>query len=247
MTARVAQLWRYPIKSVSAEKLSEVTLTPDQPFPGDRRYGIAHEANRIQPGDTWARKLNFVRGVAGPSLMAVTSRTEGKLTILSHPHRPDLTVDLETPEGQSRLIDWVRPLWPDGRPAADKVVSLAEALTDNPKPWISILSLDSLRELGAHMQMDLDTRRFRGNIWIDDLPAWGEFDLIGREISIGETRLRVDERITRCRATCADPATGLENGETLDALQDNYGHQDFGIFATVITGGTIQPGDAVTA
>ena len=247
MTARVAELWRYPIKSVSAERLNDVAVTSDRPVPGDRQYAIAHEAHRLQPGDDWAKKLNFVRGVAAPSLMAVTSRTEGERTILSHPQRPDLSVALETPEGQHSLIEWVRPLWPEGRPAAAKVISLAKPLTDNPEPWISILSLESLRDLSAHMQMDLDTRRFRGNIWVEGLPAWDEFGLIGRVIRIGEATLRVDARITRCRATCADPATGLENGETLDALETNYGHKDFGISATVVGGGTIRIGDEVVS
>jgi hypothetical protein len=224
-----------------------VTLTPDLPLPGDSEWALAHDAAKIEPGETWFRKMNFLRGVAGPELMAITS-TQGANTItLHHPRAGEITFDPATPEGEARLLAWIAPLWPENRPKPHRLIRTGQAMTDNPTPWISILSLESLRHLQGQMGIDLDVRRFRGNLWIDGLPAWSEFDLIGRDIQIGETRLRVDERIERCRATCVDPATGQESGEVLDALDTHYGHRDFGIFATVLTGGTIQPGDRISA
>ena len=35
------------------------------------------------------------------------------------------------------------------------------------------------------------------------------------------------------------------DADTLGALQATYGHQDFGVYARVITGGTIAVGDTV--
>jgi len=247
MSARLAQIWRYPIKAIGAEHLSEVTLTPDQPLPGDRAWALAHDAAKLEPGVTWFRKMNFLRGVAGPELMAITATCDAQTITLRHPTAGEITVDPATSEGEARLLAWIAPLWPDSRPQPARLIHTGQAMTDNNAPWISILSLDSLRHLQGQMGIDLDVRRFRGNLWIDDLPAWSEFDLIGREIQVGETRLRVDERIERCRATCVDPATGQESGEVLDALETHYGHRDFGVFATVLDGGTIQPGDRISA
>jgi uncharacterized protein len=247
MTAQLAQIWRHPIKAIGAERLDEVSLTAGQVLPGDRAYALAHGAAKLGTGETWFRKMNFLRGVAGPELMAITAVTEGGRITLTHPRAGTLSIDPETPEGKVALLNWITPLWPDSRPAPAELITTGRAMTDNPDPWVSVLNLNSLRDLEARMGITLDVRRFRGNLWLDGLPAWSEFDLVGREMSIGAVRLRVDERIERCRATCVDPATGADHGETLDALETAFGHRDFGIFATVMTDGKVRVGDEVTA
>ena len=56
--------------------------------------------------------------------------------------------------------------------------------------------------------------------------------------------LRVTERIGRCKATMANPETGLRDADTLAAL-GTWGHQDFGVYAEVVEVGPIAVGDAV--
>jgi uncharacterized protein YcbX len=87
--------------------------------------------------------------------------------------------------------------------------------------------------------------RFRGNIWLDGLAPWEEFDLLGREITIGEARFTVRERITRCRATCTDPETGRIDVNTLDLLESGWDHTDFGVYAEVTQSGAVALGDPV--
>ncbi len=55
--------------------------------------------------------------------------------------------------------------------------------------------------------------------------------------------LNIRERITRCMATTCEPATGKSNADTLGALERNFGHQDFGLYAVVTEPGTITTGD----
>ena len=116
-------------------------------------------------------------------------------------------------------------------------------MTDSDFPSVSILSLASLRDFSDKMNRDLSIDRWRGNLWIDGAAPFAEFGWIGREIEIGEAVLRIEERITRCRATMADPETGQIDADTLTGLQDGYGHQDFGVYATVISGGMLAQGD----
>jgi uncharacterized protein YcbX len=87
--------------------------------------------------------------------------------------------------------------------------------------------------------------RFRGNLWLDGFEPWQEFDLVGRDLRIGGAILRVRERITRCKATTVDPSTGVSDADTLGALQAGWGHQDFGVYAEVVTGGAVAVGDPV--
>jgi uncharacterized protein YcbX len=245
--SRLAYIVRHPIKSVGYEEIESASLTQGRALPFDRHWAIAHEAASFgaQPTE-WASKRNFVRGVAGHGLMAVRAKTDTQAGIvtLSHPRAKSLTVD---PTAQSRqLIDWVRPLWPENRPAPAHVVHLPDQpFGDMPDPFLSLLSLSSLRALGHRTGQDLSIHRFRGNLWADHWPPFHEFDLIGKTIRIGGAELRIVERITRCLATTVNPKTGRSDVDTLAALDKAYDHQDFGVYALVTKSGPIAINDDI--
>ncbi|AHM03986.1 MOSC domain protein [Roseibacterium elongatum DSM 19469] len=243
MQARLAHIWRHPIKGIGAEPLERVGLTPGRPLPLDRAWAVLEDGGEAGPG--WRSCRNFLRGAKGPSLMAVTARVAGDTIHLSHPDRPDLSVT--PPEGATALFDWLRPIYPaDRRPPAALVQSPPEGMSDAPFASVSVLNLSSLRALSQKVGQPLDPRRFRGNLWLDGLAPWEEFDLIGKTLAIGHARMEIVEAIGRCRATEANPDTGRRDAPTLQALEEGWGHTEFGVYATVQTGGEIALGDAAT-
>jgi uncharacterized protein YcbX len=240
---RLDQIWRHPIKGIGAEPLQAVDLSVDRPLPLDRAWAVLEQG--AEAGEGWRACRNFLRGAKGPSLMAITARVDGAQIHLSHPDRPDLT--LTPSEGpQPALFDWLASIYPaERRPAASMVKSPPEGMSDIPFPSIAVLNLASLRALSQKLGQDLDPRRFRGNLWLDGMALWEEFDLVGKTLRIGTARLEVVEPITRCRATEANPKTGKRDATTLKALEDGWGHTDFGVYARVTTGGPIAVGDEV--
>ncbi len=243
MTWTLDQIWRYPIKGIGAELLDQVALSEGLPLPLDRAWAVLEDGGDASEG--WRSCRNFLRGAKGPSLMAVMARTDGGLVHLSHPERPDIAID--PAQDQAALFDWLQPIYPAERKApAALVQSPPEGMSDAPFASISILNPSSLRALGQKIGQTLDVRRFRGNLIVDGLAPWEEFDLVGKTLAIGDARLEVVERITRCRATEANPETGKRDANTLRALEDGWGHQDFGIYAMVRTGGPIAKGDTVS-
>lgn len=248
--ATLAHLCRHPIKSIGFEEIGSATLSPGRGLPFDRLWAVTH-GNTAPPAREggWAPKSQFVRGVAAPGLMAVTARLDeqGSRIELAHPEAGRLWVRPDDDTDATRLIEWLRPLWPAAKGAPDGIRRAAEGegLFDTPQPYVSVLNLASLRALGASLGRELSIHRWRGNLWIDGLAPWAEFDLIGREMQIGEAVLRVDERITRCDATKANPETGLSDADTLSALEAGWGHRDLGVYCTVLHGGTVRPGDTV--
>ena len=245
----LSRIVRHPIKSVGHEELDSATLSPGRALPWDRAWAIKTAGAPFDGAPAgWVPKQAFVRGVAAGSLQAIRADFDdgsGRVTLF-HPDLMPFTGIL--PDCGPALIDWLRPLWPDTRPAPQALVARSDggALTDVPDPWVAILSTTSNRILGARMGMDLSIHRWRGNLWLDGLAPWEEFDLVGRDIRIGPATLRVEARITRCAATTFDPATGHQRGDTLAALESGWDHTDFGVYARVIRGGQIAPGDKVS-
>jgi uncharacterized protein YcbX len=116
-------------------------------------------------------------------------------------------------------------------------------MSDAPFASVSILNEASLRALSQKIGQDLDPRRFRGNLWLDGLAPWEEFDLVGKRLRIGAAEVDVVEPIGRCRATEANPVTGRRDAPTLAALEDGWGHTRFGVYAMVRKGGLVAVGD----
>lgn len=245
---RLAHIVRHPIKSIGHQEIERAALSKGRPLAFDRLWAIATEAAGFSSDlIEWQPKMRFLRGAAEGRLQAITAEFDdatGQM-ILSHPSCAPFSGTI--PRDADALIQWLQPLWPTSRPAASHLVSRQDggALADVPDPYISILSTLSNRILGKRMGMDLSIHRWRGNLWLDGLAPWEEFDLIGRELQIGAARLRVEQRITRCVATTFDPASGRQTGDTLAALDAGWGHQDFGVYARVVTSGEITVNDEV--
>lgn len=249
MTARLALICRHPLKGHGREELASVRLLAGRAMPWDRVWAVAHEAARLDPGGGWSPCASFARGAKAPGLMALESALDeatGELT-LRHPAQGEFRFALGDEAGMAQAVDWLRPLNPPDRAAPVRMVTATQALTDSPWPSVSILSLTALTVLSQRMGMALSPHRFRGNLWVSGWAPWAEFDLVGQEISIGPVRLRVRERITRCRATTVNPATGRVEGDTLAALEAGWGHMDFGVYAEVLTDGQVALGDEVQA
>jgi len=245
MTGRLAHIARHPIKSHGREDMASVILTAGQGVPFDRHWAVAHDAARLVPG--WNECVNFARGAKAPELMAISAELdEATATItLMHPAKPNLVFRPDDGADLARFLDWVRPLNPPDRAQPVQIVTADRAMTDTDFPSISIIALASNAALSTVLQQDLSPLRWRGNLWLDGLEPWAEFDWIGKTLHIGTAVFEVAERITRCRATMANPQTGVIDADTLGALNASYGHQDFGVYARVIQGGMISVDDKV--
>lgn len=247
MTGTLAHIFRHPIKAHGREELASVVLSAGAALPWDRHWAVAHDLSKFDPSaPAWTPCPNFQRGARTPAVMAIAARLDegtGRMH-LTHPDLPPLDFDPET-EG-ARLIDWLAPISPVERfrPVA-LVRAPGVAMTDSDYPTVSIKNLASNAALGAYMGQDLSIHRWRGNLWLDGLAPWVEFDWIGRQLRIGDTLLEVRERVGRCKATTANPATGIVDADTLKGLRETVGAQDFGVFAVVVKGGEIAPGAKV--
>ena len=247
MTVTLAHIFRHPIKAHGREELASVVLSAGAGLPWDRHWAVAHDLSKFDAAaPSWMPCANFQRGARTAAVMAIASRFDdatGEME-LSHPDLPALRFHPDT-EG-ARLVEWLAPISPEERL---RPVALVRApgcgMTDTDYPSVSIKNLASNADLGRHMGRDLSIHRWRGNLWLDGLAPWAEFDWIDKRLRVGDTLLDVRERVGRCKATTANPETGRVDADTLGALRELVGEQDFGVFAVVLEGGTIQRGDRI--
>jgi len=137
------------------------------------------------------------------------------------------------------------PLMPRDRALPAKVMRLdGRGYTDSDFPSVTLCNTASHRAVEEQAGRALSIHRWRGNIWFDSAAPWIERDWMGRDIRIGDARLRVQENTDRCPVTHSNPETGERDFDILGTL-DHWGHQDFSVRAEVITGGLVEIGSTV--
>lgn len=249
MTGTLVELWRHPIKAHGREQLAHVLLTEGRTMPWDRRWAVAHEASRFDPAQpAWVPCNQFSIGSKAPALTAIKARVDHSAhqITLSHPDLPDITFDPDDPQQAGDFIQWVMPLCPTDRPLPARLVRVpGRGMTDTDYPSVSLMNLSSHRAVAQRIGRDISHLRWRINLVFDGLAPWEEFDWIGKSIRIGRAELRVTERIRRCMMTTANPETGRRDTDTLGALRDGWGHQDFGVYARVVKTGEVAQGDTL--
>jgi len=242
MTARLAHIWRHPIKGIGSEAVDAVELTPDAGVVGDRAWALLNAA--ADDTDDWQPRRNFLQVASGPQLAQIGAVTTGSSVLLTHPDRAPLSLDPAA--AADALGNWIGDLWPDDRPGPARLVKAPEqGMTDVPYPSVSIGNLSSLRALSQRAGMEIDMRRFRINLWLDGLAPWEELDLLAKPMRIGEVSLTPEGPIERCRAPDANPASGSRDIGMLRVLEEGWNTRDFGIYMRVATPGTVRLNDTL--
>lgn len=249
MTAVLKAIHRYPVKGLAAEPLDRVTLEPGHGVPHDRRFAITHGASRYDPlNPEWQPKGQFLNLLKHEWLAQIGvgfDEATGVLTISRH-GRPVASADATTPMGREIINQFLAAFVRDRAPGPCRLVEAPGlSFTDTKENFVSIISMASLADLERVTRRPVDPRRFRGNLVIGDLPPWAEVAWVGRTIAAGAARLRVVEPIGRCAATTVNPDTAERDLNVLKALWTGFDHNECGVYAEVVAGGTLTIGDRI--
>jgi uncharacterized protein YcbX len=249
MTARIDAIYRYPVKGLTPQPLERTTLSVGATLPADRLYAIENGAIDFDPAaPKYFQKERFLMLMRNERLAALrTDYDEANHTLIIHwQGREAARGDLRRPEGRLAVEDFFSRFMPDELRGPPKVLlGQNHSFSDVAKKVVSIINLASVAEVEMAAGAAVNPLRFRGNIYVSGWPAWHEFELLDRELSIGSARLKAIKRIVRCTATDVDPDTGIRDLTILNTLYDSFGHADCGIYAEVKADGNIATGDAV--
>jgi len=246
----VAQLWRYPVKSLLGERLPRLSLVGDG-IDGDRLWGILDlgdgriltarreprllfAASRIGTGDVPSITLPDGRVLTGtgPETDEALSAWLGKpVTLVRATERDASRAEYfaDATDDSSRAIEWTMP--------KDRFVDAYPVL---------VMSTAGLRVgAAAYAAGAWDVRRFRPNIlielegqgWLED--AWAE-----RALRIGTAQLVPRRRCIRCTmVNRAQP--GLDRDVNIYKTLNRIHGGDAGMWTEVARPGWVSEGDVV--
>jgi len=254
MTCHIAALHHYPIKGLSAQPLPRVTLRPGEGFPLDRAFGFARPGSGFDPAAPRplpkSKFLMLAREEALAKLRTTYDPDTSHLTLRSP--QSAASFDVTTAQGRQDaatfLADFLglpnteTPTLYSAGPHRFTDVSVVSPEMMNA---VSVINLDSVAELSRRLGRPVDPARFRGNIEITGLAPMQELERVGQSFTLGAARLRIVKRTKRCPATQVNPDTALRDIDIPAELQALYGHADMGVYAEVLEGGEIAPGDAM--
>ena len=248
--ASVKNIYRYPVKGLSPEKLAATVLAVGETLPADRLYAIENGPSGFDssaPG--YLPKQHFLMLMRNERLARIDARfEEASHTLALHEGgRETARGDLRTPAGRAAIEDFFTRFCADELRGPPRVLhAVGHSFSDVAKKVVSIINLASVAAVETAIGAPVDPLRFRANIYVDGWAPWREFDLLGRALAIGpEVRLKVVKRIGRCAATEVDPVTGIRDLPIPHALMRHFRHTDCGIYAEVTAGGLIATGDRI--
>jgi hypothetical protein len=222
----VAELWRYPVKSMAGEGIPTAQVG-ERGIPGDRRLAVFEVAPNPKEKRLSARDL--------ASLLRFRASLTGGRTQVGGP-------DLE-------LVDWddervrqslarvchreleLRPM-PDG------------AFDDSP---ILVVYMATPAALSDELGAEVDHGRFRANIYLsgEGTKAHGEPELVGREIRCGESLVLEVTKVTpRCSIITRNPKTWASWPQLLRQVVQAH-DEVVGVYCRIKRTGLVSQGDRV--
>jgi len=254
---KVQSIWRYPVKSMRGEKLNEAFVGFSGIY-GDRLFAFRSSASpkgfpyltareqrtllRYQP-----RFRDPAKAARPINLVEAESIAPGVNPLSAD--RSELMVDVETPTGDTMAIDdpaLITRLREGISSAANITLFRSDRGMTDCRP-VSLLSVQSVQQLGEELATPVDQRRFRANIYLDldSASGFAEDGFVGHSVRIGgKMVVSILERDPRCAMITLDPDTGESRPELLKCVAQSHKGKA-GVYGAVLVEGTVRNGDVV--
>jgi uncharacterized protein YcbX len=218
----VAEVWRYPVKSMAGERLDACEVA-ETGLVGDRRWAL-------------------IDGTAHRAGKPLTIREEDQL-MRYRARLADGRAEVVTPRGEVALMDGSlvsRLASETSRPLTLRELEGAN-FDDSP---ILVVNLATVAAFGVEAGMEVDHRRFRANLYVSGLAPEVELGWIGRRVAVGQAELEVVSRCERCVVITKDPDTVATTPELLRVLTQTR-ETCMGVYCRVTRPGRVATGDHV--
>ena len=231
----VETIFRYPVKSMAAERLDAATLGWHG-LEGDRRLALRRIDDRSE--------FPWLTASTLPELLLFTPHGRDGCA----PN--DLPTHIRTPNGDELPVfgDDLAAEVGRRRGAPVQMMQLNEGIFD--EAHLSVIAVETMQEIGRLSGHDLDVRRFRPNVVVrlrQPVP-FQENQWVGGVLSFGEAddapAINVTMRDERCSMVNLDPDSACSAPEVLRAIV-RVNQNTAGIYGTVTRTGRLAIGQTV--
>ena len=240
---KIVSIYRYPVKGLSPETLTSVRVESGQTLPFDRAWAIENGPSKFDPAaPKHLPKIAFLMLMRNERLAALGTTFDEAARTLTIRKNGKIVAEgsLETEAGRATLEAFFDTFEADELRGAARIVSApGHAFTDTATKCLSLINLETVRDIERTLGADIHPMRFRGNLYVDGLPAWAEFDWLGKTVAAGDVAFEAYGRIDRCAATNVNPETAERDLTLPLSLLQAYGHPDCGVYMRVVKGGEL--------
>lgn len=246
----ITEIYRYPVKGLSAQAMQRVSIGVGQVIPFDRAYALENGPSAFNPHEPkWISKIAFLMLMRHEQLARLNTHFDTETHALTIKRHGSIVAEenLETEDGRRNIEAFLNEFLAADIRGPTKVISAPGfSFQDTSSGMVvSMINLESVRDIGDKIATNVHPLRFRANLYVEGLPAWEESAWVGREVVAGGVRFQVTKLIDRCAAIDVDPVTGARDLKLPRTMMQIYGHLNCGIYLKVIEGGAFSVGDAI--
>lgn len=254
MIGHTTDLFYYPIKGLSAQRLDAVEVTPEAGFPFDRCLSLPtgtghYRTIRDRPLDY----SNYHGVYTEPRLVGSVTEFDPATDRLVVKVAGNIVLDciVTTDEGNAKAVEFFArvldvPLGSEPflakRVRPDYNYGYAGSVNEAHMWACHIVNIASVRDFSERIGTEVDPLRFRANIHVDLGEPWIEREWVGKSFMIGNVKMRGVGHTARCVATEVNLESATKDIPVPRLLTQHYGHSDFGIYATFTTAGILTAG-----
>ena len=259
MSISISSINYCPVKSVSFQTIKSCEIRKNIGIVGDRIFAFSKGLD-LNQAQLFEKKIEERRGKWNRILTLKNSPSLNKYNFLFDNNNLTLTQNYNeiitinsNDTGEYELISnkilelensLQKPLFlmkNKNIPFFDTSISNKTLLTHS----ISLLNNKSIEDFKNKTNQEIESQRFRGNIYIDGIEPWEERGWIGKIIKINNISFKIEKNIPRCVAINLKPKTDDNSLNLLQSLKKNYNNYDMGIYLTALDDGEINVGDKV--
>ena len=255
MNCSISSIYYCPVKTLSFQSIETCNIKKDLGMTNDRIFafsrGVDLEKAKSMEKNPNERKLNNLLTLKNSPVLNKYNFTYNKNKLsLNLKEKNLITISTDNHEERTKLSEKLNEL----ENSLTKPIFLLKNIefpffdTSNSNSFfnsISLINLNSIKDLEKKINEKVEFQRFRGNFYIDGVDALEERNWIGKILKINNVSFKVEKNIPRCVAINLKPKTDDVTLNLLQSLKKNYNHYDMGIYLKALEDGKINVGDSV--
>ena len=260
MSISISSINYCPVKSISFQSIKSCEIRKNIGIVGDRIFAFSKGLD-LNQAQLFEKKLEERRGKwnkiltlkNSPSLNKYNFLFDNDKLTLTQNNNEILTINIdETGEHEllsNKILELESSLQKPIYLMKNKDIPFFDTSISNKtilNHSISLINTKSVEDFQNKTNQEIETQRFRGNIFVDGVDAWEERNWIGKIIKINDISFKVEKNIPRCVAINLKPNTDDNSLNLLQSLKKTYNHFDMGVYLTALDDGPINIGDNIS-